>query len=396
LASELAEIFRILGVHKFPIKSVYPVLNSVETTSADISELLTSPQWTDWKWQMRNRIRTAEELGRWIRYTEDELQAIEATKAYFRWQITPYYASLMDPDDPDCPIRRQVVPRMAELEDDFDIHSLDPLEELAHSPVKNLVHNYNDRVAFCVAAECAVYCRYCLRKRMVGDGEYAMNKTELQQGIDYIATHPEIRDVLLTGGDPMILNDANLEWILSRLRAIPHVELIRIGTRFPVLNPFRFTPEFCEMIGKYHPVWINTHYNHPKELTPEAAAACDRITRTGAPLGNQTVLLKGINNSAGTLKQLFGSLVRMRVRPYYLYQAQLIGGTRHFRTTIEEGMRLMEELRGRTSGFAIPTYVLDTPHGKVPLTPSGFVRRDGDHVEVKAYGGETWREYNPA
>jgi lysine 2,3-aminomutase len=368
---------------------------STQIESVDRATLMAAPEWRDWKWQLRNRIRTVEELERWIVITDDERMAIEKTKAYFRWQITPYYASLMDPTDPNCPVRRQVVPKMDEMDDDFDILELDPLEELAHSPVKNLVHNYNDRVAFCVAAECAVYCRYCLRKRMVGDGEYAMNKTELQQGIDYIAAHPEIRDVLLTGGDPMILSDSNLAWILSRLRAIPHVELIRLGTRFPVLNPFRFTPELCEIISKYHPLWVNTHYNHPKELTSDAAEACDRITRAGAPLGNQTVLLKGINNDAEILRELVNGLVKMRVRPYYLYQAQLIGGTKHFRTTIEEGMKIMEQLRGRTSGFAIPTYVLDTPHGKVPLTPNGFVQRDGDFIEVKAYGGETWREYNP-
>jgi lysine 2,3-aminomutase len=373
------------------------ITNSTLSTDSMINrdEITSRPEWTDWKWQMRNRIRTLEELSKWIYVTEDEKAAIEATKAYFRWQITPYYASLMDPSDPNCPIRRQVVPKMDEMDDDFDILSLDPLEELAHSPVKNLVHNYSDRVAFCVAAECAVYCRYCLRKRMVGDGEFAMNKQELQQGIDYIASHPEIRDVLLTGGDPMILNDSNLEWILSRLRDIPHIELIRIGTRFPVLNPFRFTQEFCDMIAQYHPIWVNTHFNHPKELTDDVHLACDRITKSGAPLGNQTVLLKGINNDIETLKDLFKGLVKLRVRPYYLYQAQLIGGTKHFRATIEEGMQLMEQLRGRISGFAIPTYVLDTPHGKVPLTPNGFIQRDGDYIEVKAYSGETWREFNP-
>lgn len=365
-------------------------------TNEERLELQGSANWQDWKWQLRNRIRTVEELERWIELTDSERLAIEATKAYFRWQITPYYASLMDPHDHTCAVRRQVVPTMDEMHDDFDILSLDPLEELAHSPVKNVVHNYNDRVAFCVAAECAVYCRYCLRKRMVGDGEYAMNKKELQEGIDYIASRPEIRDVLLTGGDPLILSDSNLDWILSRLRAIPHVELIRIGSRFPVLNPYRFTPELCEIISKYHPLWVNTHFNHPKELTSAAALACDRITRAGAPLGNQTVLLKGINNDSEILKELFKGLVKMRVRPYYLYQAQLIGGTKHFRTTIEEGMELMSQLRGRISGFAIPTYVLDTPHGKVPLTPNGYVRRDGDDVVVKAYGGEVWREHNPA
>jgi lysine 2,3-aminomutase len=366
----------------------------MSTRNASRADIHTD-QWKDWKWQLRNRIQSLEELEQWIVPTDNERKGIEATRGVFRWQITPYYASLMDPTDPDCPVRRQVVPRYDEMTDDFDILSLDPLEELAHSPVKNLIHNYNDRVAFCVASECAVYCRYCLRKRMVGDGEYAMNKAELQEAIDYIARTPQIRDVLLTGGDPLVLSDSNLEWIISRLRSIPHVELIRIGSRFPVLNPFRVTDELCRIISEYHPVWVNTHYNHSKELTPEAAEACDKITRAGAPLGNQTVLLKGINDNAETLRNLFSGLVKMRVRPYYLYQAQLIGGTKHFRTTIEHGMALMDELRGTTSGFAIPTYVLDTPYGKVPLTPNGYVDRDGDNVQVRSYSGKIWSEYNP-
>lgn len=376
-----------LCVENHQPKSIYPVINR--------DKMRAKPEWCDWKWQLRNRINTSQALGEWINYTDVELKAIHETQAYFRWQITPYYASLMDPDDPNCPIRKQVVPKMDELSDDLPLDALDPLEELAHSPVKNVIHNYNDRVAFCVAAECAVYCRYCLRKRMVGDSDYAMNKAELQEGIDFIARTPQIRDVLLTGGDPLILSDSNLEWIISRLRAIPHVELIRIGSRLPVLNPFRITDSLCEIISKYHPIWVNTHFNHPKELTPEAAEACDKITRAGAPLGNQTVLLKGVNNSSETLRNLFNGLVKMRVRPYYLYQAQLIGGTKHFRTTIEDGKQIMNELRGTTSGFAIPTYVLDTPYGKVPLTPDGYVQRDGDFVEVRSYSGRLWKEYNP-
>lgn len=353
------------------------------------------PEWKDGWWQLRNRIRSADKLNRWIHLTDSERQALEETKAYFRWQLTPYYASLMNPDDPDCPVRLQVVPRMEELEDDIPLLDLDPLEELAHSPVKNVVHNYGDRVAFCVAADCAVYCRYCLRKRMVGDGEYALNRTEIQEGIDYLGRTPSIKDVLLTGGDPLTLGDRDLEWILTELRKIPHIEIIRIGSRFPVLNPFRITQEFCDMLSKFHPVWFNTHFNHANEVTPDAAAAIDRLLRAGIPVGNQTVLLKGVNNNVDTLKNLFRKLVQIRVRPYYLYQAQLIGGTRHFRTTIEEGMQLMEELRGRLTGFAIPTYVLDTPYGKVPLTPNGFVRRDGDHVTVRSYSGREWREFNP-
>ncbi len=361
----------------------------------DRNTIRNHPQWTDWKWQLRNQIRSLEELEQWINVTDDERCAIKATNGFFRWRITPYYASLMDPDDPNCPIRKQVVPSMDEMDDDIDLLALDPLEELAHSPVKNVIHNYKDRVAFCVSSICAVYCRYCLRKRMVGEGENMMNKQELQEGINYIANHSEIRDVLLTGGDPLTLSDANLEWIISHLRAIPHIEIIRLGSRFPVLNPFRITDELCRIISNYHPVWFNTHFNHVKEVTPDAEMYIDKLLRAGTPVGNQTVLLKGINNDADTLKALFNKLVQVRVRPYYLYQAQLIGGTRHFRTTIEEGMEIMNQLRGRTSGFAIPLYVLDTPYGKVPLTPNGFQKRDGDFVVVQAYGGQTWREYNP-
>lgn len=360
-----------------------------------LSNIHTLTGWTDWKWQMKNRIRSSEELGNWIRLVPKEAAGIRRTKEYFRWRITPYYASLMDPHDPACPVRRQVVPHTDEMNDDIDILKLDPLEEQAHSPVKNLIHNYHDRVAFCVTTECAVYCRYCLRKRMVGDGTQALNKQELQNAIDYLAEHPEIRDVLLTGGDPLSLNDENLEWIITRLRSIPHIDIIRIGTRYPVLNPFRITDELCRILSENHPVWLNTHFNHAKELTDDAWHSLDKLSRAGVPVGNQTVLLRGINDDADTLKELFHKLITFRVRPYYLYHAQLIGGTRHFRTTIEHGMELMEQLRGRLSGFAIPQYVLDTPHGKVPLTPSGYRGRDADYVKVQAYDGKLWREFNP-
>lgn len=343
---------------------------------------------------MQHRIHDVETLRRYIHPTEDELAAIEATKAVFRWNITPYYASLMDPDDPNCPIRKQVVPRLEELEPDL-VGVVDPLEEVAHSPVKNLIHNYRDRVAFCVTSECAIYCRYCLRKRMVGDADFMMRRAEHQAAIDYIAAHPEIRDVLLTGGDPLTFNEAHLEWLLRRLRAIPHVEIIRIGTRMPVKLPFRLTDELCDLLQQYHPLWINTHFNHPKELTDEAAEGLDRLLRAGIPVGNQTVLLRGINDDAETLRALSQGLVRMRVRPYYLYQAQLIGGTAHLRTSIEKGMELMEALQGTTTGFAIPKYVLDTPYGKVPLTHSYVQGRAGDHVVMKTPRGPLWAEPNP-
>ena len=352
------------------------------------------PEWTNWRWQMQNRIHSAEALREWIDPTDDELAAIERTGDTFRWNVTPYYADLMDPTDPLCPVRRQVVPTMDEFAPDI-VDELDPLDETGHEPVKNLIHNYEDRVAFCVTAECAIYCRYCLRKRMVGDAEYFMRTDEHQAAIDYIAAHDEIRDVLLTGGDPLTFNEANLEWLLGKLRAIDHVELIRFGTRMPVKLPYRITDELCDLLAQYHPLWINTHFNHSKELTDDAAAAIDRLKDAGIPVGNQTVLLRGINDAPATMKALNEGLVRMRVRPYYLYQAQIIGGTGHLRTPIEVGMHIMRQLRGRTSGFAIPDYVLDTPHGKVPLNRSYVKGRAGDHVLMESYDGTLWAEPNP-
>jgi lysine 2,3-aminomutase len=349
--------------------------------------------WRDWAWQMRHRIRSARDLAAWLEPSADEAAAITALAERFRFVITPYYASLMDPDDPECPIRRQVVPRGAELRDRLGLP--DPLDEVAHSPVKNVVRVYPDRIAFCVNNECALYCRYCLRKRMVGDEEWAMRRRELQQGIDWIRRTPEIRDVLLTGGDPLVFSDDRLEWLIAEIRAIPHVEIIRLGTRLPVTLPFRVTPELCEMLQRYHPIWLNTHFNHPRELTPEAAEACDRLTRAGIPVGNQSVLLAGINDDPVTMKALCEGLVRLRVRPYYCYQAQLLEGTAHFRVPIERGIEIFRALRGRTSGYAIPQYILDTPHGKVPLNHPYLKGREGDHILVESWSGHPWHEPNP-
>ncbi|MAI78223.1 MAG: arginine 2,3-aminomutase [Deltaproteobacteria bacterium] len=349
--------------------------------------------WQDPGWQMRNRIRSADELSRWIQPTPEEVSAIEELSTHFRFVITPYYASLMDPDDPNCPMRRQVVPRPVELADAAGLS--DPLNEVEHSPVKNVIRVYPDRIAFCVNNECALYCRYCLRKRMVGDEDWTMRKRELEMALEWIAATPEIRDVLLTGGDPLIFSDRRLEWLLKRLRSIPHVELIRLGTRLPVTLPFRVTDELCSMLEQYHPIWVNTHFNHPSELTADAAAACDRLLRAGIPVGNQSVLLQGINDSLEVMQRLCETLVRMRVRPYYVYQAQLLEGTEHFRVPIEEGMSLFRGMRGRTSGFAIPQYVLDTPHGKVPLDYPFARGREGDDYVVEAWDGAIWREPNP-
>jgi lysine 2,3-aminomutase len=353
-----------------------------------------SLHWSSWTWQMQHRIRAAAELSRFIRPTDDESRAIAALSERFRFVITPYYASLMDPADPECPVRKQVVPRLAEL---GDPHGLaDPLDEVAHSPVKNVVRVYEDRIAFCVNNECALYCRYCLRKRMVGDEEWTMRRAELQVALDWIRATPAIRDVLLTGGDPLVFSDERLEWLLRELRAIPHVEIVRLGTRLPVTLPMRVTPALCEMLQRFHPIWVNTHFNHPKELTPEAARACDLLTRAGIPVGNQSVLLSGVNDDVATMKALCEGLVRMRVRPYYVYQAQLLEGTGHFRVPIERGVELFRALRGRTSGFAIPQYVLDTPYGKVPLDYPFLKGREGDYVVMESFDGRVWRELNPA
>lgn len=352
-----------------------------------------TPLWRDWTWQMQHRIRSAEDLARYVSPTDDERRAIEALAERFRFVITPYYASLMDPDDPECPIRRQVVPRLAELDDPLGV--ADPLDEVAHSPVKNVVRVYEDRIAFCVNNECALYCRFCLRKRMVGDEEWSMKRRELSAALDWIRATPAIRDVLLTGGDPLVFSDERLAWLLGELRAIPHVEIIRLGTRLPVTLPFRVTPELCALLERHHPIWVNTHFNHPKELTPEAALACDRLARAGIPVGNQSVLLRGINDDPAVQKALGEGLVRMRVRPYYCYQAQVLEGTAHFRVEIERGVEVFRALRGRTSGFAIPLYVLDTPYGKVPLTHSYLRGREGQDVVVESFDGRLWREPNP-
>ena len=349
--------------------------------------------WTDWTWQMRERVRSAEALARYVEPTEEERRAIDLLGDRFHFVITPYYAALMDPNDPECPIRRQVVPRLAELGDPAGV--ADPLDEVAHSPVKNVIRAYRDRIAFCVNNECALYCRFCLRKRMVGDEAWSMKKRELEAGLDWIRRTPEIRDVLLTGGDPLVFSDERLDWLLGELRAIPHVEIVRLGTRLPVTLPFRVTEALCRMLERHHPIWLNTHFNHPRELTPEAAAACDRLTRVGIPVGNQSVLLRGINDDADTMKALCEGLVRIRVRPYYCYQAQLLEGTAHFRVPIERGVELFRALRGRTSGFAIPLYVLDTPYGKVPLSHAYLRGREGDYVVVESYDGRIWRELNP-
>ena len=350
--------------------------------------------WDDWRWQLANRIMTVERLAEYTELTEDEIAGIKAAGARFVWSITPYYASLMDRKDRNCPIRMQAVPCERELHDDLGI--ADPLEEGVNSPVELIIHVYPDRVAFCVGNRCALYCRHCLRKEtMVGKNDVDFSEAKISEGIEYIREHPQIRDVLLTGGDPLLFSDERLDEILTRIREIPTVEVVRIGSRTPCTLPQRITEDLCRMLARHHPLYLNTQFNHPKEITAQAQAACGRLAGAGIPLGNQSVLMAGINDDTATMKELCRELMRIRVRPYYVYQCQTLTGTSHFRTPIERGIEILEGLQGHTSGLAVPKYILDTPHGKIPLAASYVVGRDGDDMVMRTWNGKTWREANP-
>ncbi len=350
--------------------------------------------WEEWRWQLAHRITSAEALEKYIELTDAEKQGIEAASRKFTWAITPYYASLMDRVDRRCPIRMQIVPSSEELEDDIGLP--DPLEEAKHSPVELIVRVYPDRVAFCVGNRCAAYCRYCLRKEtMVGKSDTNFSDDKIAEGIAYVRRHSEIRDVLLTGGDPLLLSDDRVESILRRLRAIPHVEVLRIGSRTPCTLPQRITPALCRMLAQYHPLYVNTQFNHPREISPEAEEACARLANAGIPLGNQSVLLRDVNDNAEVMKKLCQELMRIRVRPYYIYQCQILSGTRHFRTPIERGLEIMSALQGYTSGLAVPKYLLDTPYGKIPLAPDHVIGRDNNDMVLRSWDGKVWREPNP-
>jgi lysine 2,3-aminomutase len=345
-------------------------------------------KWDDWKWQLANRINTTEEFAQIIHLTPEEIEGLNAPNK-FRVDITPYFASLIDPDDPNCPVRQQVVPHARELEA-FDSQMEDSLSEDAHSPVPGLVHRYPDRVLMLVTTQCASYCRYCTRSRVVGDPHAAfVNRANMKMQIEYLRKTPQVRDVLLSGGDPLTLNPRVLEELLGELRAIPHIEIIRIGSRVPVFMPQRITDEFVEMLRKFHPLWMNIHVNHPKEITPELARACNKLADAGVPIGNQSVLMRGINDHPNTILRLCHELVKIRVKPYYLYQCDLVEGSGHFRTTIAAGLEIMEALRGHTSGYAIPTYCVDLPGGggKVPVMPNYMLSQSHDKVVFRNFEG---------
>ena len=358
---------------------------------------VSTKDWNCWRWQSRNRIRTRAELERFLVLSDEEREALDGAHGGLPFSITPYYMSLIAPDDPGQPLRRAVVPLPAErlrAPGEAD----DPLGEDDDSPVPGLVHRYPDRVLLLVLDHCASYCRYCTRSRMVGHGRLFADPARLERAIDYIERTPAIRDVLLSGGDPLAAGDERLDWILSRLRRIAHVELIRIGTKMPAVLPQRITPELCRMLRKHHPLWMSLHFIHPDECTPETFHACARLADAGIPLGSQTVLLRGINDDVETMKRLVQRLVMMRVRPYYLYQCDPITGSSHFRTPVRRGLEIIEGLRGHTTGYAVPTYVIDAPGGggKIPLQPQYAVGREQDEVVLRNYAGNTYRYPDPA
>lgn len=347
-----------------------------------------SSQWNDWHWQMANRISSVDDLCRVTKLDDDEANKVQTCLEQFRMAITPYYFSLMDLNDPDCPIRKQSIPALAELQSS-SAEMDDPLHEDTDSPVPGLTHRYPDRVLLLVTDQCSMYCRHCTRRRFAGTHDHQRSREDLQQALDYIKSHSEVRDVLLSGGDALTLSDNSLEFLLSALREIPHVEIIRLGTRTPVVMPQRITPKLVSMLRQYHPIWLNTHFNHPKEITPEAERALAMLADSGIPLGNQSVLLRGINDCPEVMKELVQKLVKNRVRPYYLYQCDLSRGLSHFRTSVNTGIHIIEMLRGHTSGLAVPTFVVDAPGGggKIPLQPNYLISQSADKVVLRNYEG---------
>jgi lysine 2,3-aminomutase len=353
-------------------------------------------EWNDWRWQSRHRFRTLEQIEKVLTLSETEKSALLQGGTMLPVGISPYYMSLLDPFDAAQPLRITVIPSTGEFvrtPGEAD----DPLGEENHSPVPGLVHRYEDRVLLLVLDFCSTYCRYCTRSRVVGSGEIIPDQNRLNAAFDYLRGNPQIRDVLISGGDPLAMADDKLDWVLSNLRRIKHIEFVRIGTKMPAVLPQRITSDLCRVLRRYHPLWMSLHFLHADECTPEAERACTRLADAGIPLGSQTVLLKGVNDDVDTMKRLVHRLLMMRVRPYYLYQCDPISGSAHFRTTVAKGLEIIEGLRGHTTGYAVPFYVIDAPGGggKIPLQPNYVVGRDGDDLLLRNYQGQVYRYPDP-
>ncbi len=350
--------------------------------------LVSDEQWNDWHWQVRNRIETLEDLKKYISLTAEEEEGVKKTLSTLRMAITPYYLTLIDTENPNCPVRKQAIPTGAETHQ-ADADLLDPLHEDEDSPTPGLTHRYPDRVLFLVTDMCSMYCRHCTRRRFAGQNDSESPNERIEKALEYIAGAKEVRDVVLSGGDALMISDSKLEYIIKRLREMDHIEIIRIGSRVPVVCPQRITPELVEMLKKYHPVWLNTHFNHPQEVTAESKRACELLANAGVPLGNQSVLLAGINDCTKVMKKLMHELVKMRVRPYYIYQCDLSMGLEHFRTPVSKGIEIIESLRGHTSGYAVPTFVVDAPGGggKIPVMPQYVISQSPSRVVLRNFEG---------
>jgi lysine 2,3-aminomutase len=360
-----------------------PIISKRAPVYADVPD----EKWNDWRWQLSHRLNSVEEIEKVFPLTESERKALQ-TSGLFRVDITPYFISLIDPDDPHDPIRLQIIPRAEEMQA-FTAMMEDSLAEDRHSPVPGLVHRYPDRVLMLVTTQCASYCRYCTRSRIVGDPGQTFSRQEFEAQIEYLKRTPQVRDVLLSGGDPLVLAPKILEEILTRLREIPHIEIVRIGSRVPVFLPMRVTQELCDMLQRFHPLWINIHINHPNEISQELADACDRMARAGIPLGNQSVLLAGVNDCIHIQRELVQKMTRIRVRPYYLYQCDLVEGAGHFRTPVAKGIEIIEGLRGHTSGYAVPQFIVDAPGGggKIPVMPNYQISASDHKIILRNYEG---------
>lgn len=350
-----------------------------------------SANWDDWKWQLKNRITSLSQLEGLLELSPEERAGVLLSGSKLSLAVTPHFFNLIDPSDPNCPIRRQVIPRMEEgLTSPFEMS--DPCGEDSHMPVPGLVHRYPDRVLFLVTDRCASYCRYCTRSRVVsGAGEQELH-TNFEEAFNYLVRHTEIRDVLFSGGDPLLFSDEKLEYLLQRVRAIPHIEFVRIGSRVPIFLPQRITPELCAMLQKYHPLWMSVHVNHPRELTLEVKQGLERLANAGIPLGNQSVLLRGVNDEVEVMRHLIHKLLMCRVRPYYLYQLDLIDGSSHLKVPVRKGIEIIEALRGFTTGYAVPQYVIDAPGGggKVPINPGYVLYHDQDKIVIRNYEGKVF------
>lgn len=362
--------------------------NKVDENKERFFAEVSSEDWGNWKWQMRNRIETVEDLQKHVKLTLEEKMGIKRCLKTLRMAITPYYLSLMDLNNPDDSVRKQAIPTSLELES-FSSDYEDPLNEEADSPVPGLTHRYPDRVLLLITDRCAMYCRHCTRRRFAGNNDKSLPMKQIEKAIEYIRKKPEIRDVLISGGDALLISDSKLEQIIKKIRAIPHVDIIRIGSRVPVVMPQRITPKLVNMLKKYHPIWLNTHFNHPNEITSESKAACELIANAGIPVGNQTVLLRGVNDCLHVMKKLMHELVKIRVRPYYIYQCDLSEGISHFRTKVSKGIEIIEGLRGHTSGLAVPTFVIDAPGGggKIPVMPNYVISRAENKVILRNFEG---------